>query len=197
MACILLRIPDMNSYLLKNLFCLSLILVLAGCCPPNGIDKSYTVDEYAIAVDYYSQGSPVAANLVPKNETYVELFDKNAQSEKALYSVRDSELSNRVIYYFNSTWSGEKISSLNIKLSDFVLNNIDFNVVEKAVFQLEPKPYSYPNLSKSVFYLNQIECVIHSVAEIFLPRANAFTCKASSNSTISYRPGTLIQVNLN
>lgn len=183
----------MNNYLMKVSFILG--LVLSGCCPSGGIDRSYTVNEYAVAIDYYSQGTPIEANLVPKNETYVELFDNGTQSEKPIYSEYDDLQNNRIIYYFNSNWNSEKIKSFNVKFSDFELNSIDFNTAEKAAFLRDTKPLNQ-YFSRSVSYLDQIECVIKSVTGIFLPQANAMSCKASDSSMVSYRAGTLIRVNL-
>ena len=187
----------MNNTFLKLPLYFIIASALVGCCPPKGINRSFTVDDYAIAVDYYSQGEPADVHAVPKSATTVEVFDKEAQSENPLYIVYDSKQSNRIIYYFNSTWSSEKINSLNIKLGDVELNNYDFNTIEKTDFQRESKPYLQQQSSNTISYLDQIECVIKSVAEIILPRAQAMSCKASADSVISYRTGTLIRINLN
>ena len=84
---------------------------------------------------------------------------------------------------------------MNIKYRNFEQNNINFNLLEKASFQREPLPYNQL-FSKSVSYLDQVECVIHSVTEIFIPRAQAMSCKASDSSTVTYRAGTLIRIDL-
>lgn len=185
----------MSHQLVKISVCFILGLALAACCPKEGVDKSFTVNDYAVAVDYYSQGAPIAANLIPKNDTYVELFDKDAQSEKPIYLAYDDKQSNRIIYYFSSSWNSEKINFLNVKFSNFEFNNINFNTIEKASFQREAKPFDQLS-SRSVSYLDQIECVIKSVSEVFLPRAQAMSCKASASSAIYYRAGTLIRVDL-
>lgn len=186
----------MNTIFFKPLLYFIIASALVGCCPPKGVNRSFTVDDYAIAVDYYSQGEPADVHAVPKSATTVEVFDKESQSEKPLYVVYDSKQNNRIIYYFNSTWSSEKINSLNIKLGDTELNNYDFNSIEKSDFQRESKPY-LQQFSNTLSYLDQIECVIKSVAEIILPRAQAMSCKPSADSVISYRAGTLIRINLN
>lgn len=171
-------------------------LVLAGCCPKGGMDRSHTVDNYAVAIDYYSQGAPIIARLASSDDTRVELFNSAAQSEKHDYINYDSKIANRIIYYFSAAWSAEQINSLNIRYLNFEQNSISFNAIEKASYQREPHPYNQ-YFSKSISYLDQLECVIHAVTEIFIPRAQAFSCPVSDSSVISYRAGTLIRVDLN
>lgn len=170
-------------------------LALAGCCPKEGVDHSFTVADYAVAVDYYSQGAPIEAKLASNDDTTVELFNSAAQSEKHIYFNYDKKQSNRIIYYFSTNWSTEQINSLNIRYRNFEQKNINFNLIEKASFQRESLPYSQL-FSKSASFMDQVECAIHSVTEIFIPRAQAMSCKASDSSTITYRVGTLIRVDL-
>lgn len=181
---------------MRKLTLFIIALALAGCCPKDGVDHSFTVSDYAVAVDYYSQGRPIEAKLASNDETLVELFNSAAQSEKHIYFHYDKKQANRVIYYFSANWSEDQISSMNVRYRSFEQNNINFNLVEKASFQREPLPYNQL-FTKSVSYLDQVECAIHSVTEIFLPRAQAMSCKASESSTVSYRAGTLIRVDLN
>ena len=185
----------MKSTLAKLVTVTLLGLALAACCPKEGVDHSFTVADYAVAVDYYSQGAPIEAKLATNNETLVELFNSSAQFEKHIYFNYDQNQKNRIIYYFSESWSTDQINSINIKYRDYALNNINFNTIEKASFQRQPKPYSQL-FAGSVSYLDQIECVIKSVAEVFIPRAQAMSCKASESSTISYRAGTLIRIDL-
>lgn len=170
-------------------------LALAGCCPKEGVDHSFTVADYAVAVDYYSQGEPIVAKLASNDETQVELFNSAAQSEKHIYFNYDKKQANRIIYYFSTNWSADQINSLNLRYRNFEQNNINFNLLEKASFQREPLPYNQL-FSKTVTYLDQVECAVHSLTEIFLPRAQAMSCKASDSSTVTYRAGTLIRVDL-
>lgn len=186
----------MKTNFMKISIYLTLAFVLSGCCPPDGVDISRTVPEFPLAIDYYKQGAPVAVNLVPKNDTTVELFDKDALSNRPLYLEHDRKLNNRIIYYFNSEWNSERIKSLNVKLNDIELHNLDISTIEKTSFQRESENYNL-HYSNPLTYLDQIECIIKSVAEVFIPRAQAMSCKPSNKSVISYRQGTLIRVNLN
>lgn len=181
---------------MKTITLLFTSLALAACCPKEGVDKSFTVADYAVAVDYYSQGAPIDARLASNDETLVELFNSAAQSEKHIYFNYDKKQSNRIIYYFSTNWSSDQINSLNIKYRTFEQNNINFNLLEKASFQRDPLPYNQM-FSKSASYLDQVECLIHSVTEIFISRAQAMSCKTSDSSTVSYRAGTLIRIDLN
>lgn len=187
---------DLANYLGMKKLALLIGLALAGCCPKEGVDHSFTVADYAVAIDYYSEGAPIDAKLASGDVTLVELFNSAAQSEKHIYYNYDKKQANRIIYYFSTNWSADQINSLNIKYRSFEQNNINFNLIEKASFQREPLPYSQL-FTKSVSYLDQVECAIHSVTEIFLPRAQAMSCKASESSTVYYRAGTLIRVDLN
>ncbi|MEQ1723343.1 MAG: hypothetical protein ABL930_09220 [Pseudobdellovibrio sp.] len=186
----------MNTHHLKITIYLALAFILSACCPKNGVDRSYTVNEYAVAVDYFSLGQPVEVKLVPKSDTTVELFDKDSVSEKPIYSNYDSSQSNRIIYYFNSVWSTEKIKSLNIKFSNVELNNLDFNTVDKASFQRPSSPFNQ-QFTKVTTIKDQFECAINSISQLFISRANAFSCKTSDDSMVYYRTGTLVRINLN
>ena len=147
-------------------------------------------------VDYYSQGLPVEVKLVPKTETSVEIVDSQNTSEKQVYISYDEKISNRIIYNFNEKWNDENIKIVNLKFSNFTQNNLSFNSIEKAEFIREP--VSFNNyFSINISFLNRVECFVHAVADLIVPRAQAFSCKASEASTVYFRTGTLVRVNLN
>ena len=85
---------------MKTITLLFISLALAACCPKEGVDKSFTVADYAVAVDYYSQGAPIEARLASNDETLVELFNSAAQSEKHIYFNYDKKQSNRIMIRF-------------------------------------------------------------------------------------------------
>lgn len=181
----------------KLLFVLS-TLFLWSCCPKNGIDRSFTVSQFSLAVDYYSQGEPIQAQLVPKSDTAVEIFDAENQSAKQLRVEYDDKAPNRVIYYFEDSWTSEKLKNLNLKFGNFQSGNINFAAVPKTEYLRESMPFkTYYRLPTQSKLMQQVECFAHTVASLVISRADAMSCPVSESSMVSFRPGTLVEVNLN
>ncbi|MBY0553704.1 hypothetical protein K2P97_04190 [bacterium] len=181
----------------KLLFVLS-TLFLWSCCPKGGVDRSFTVQQFSVAVDYYSQGEPIQAQLVPKSDTAVEIFDAENQSAKHLRVEYEDKVPNRVIYYFSESWTPEKLKTLNLKYGNFQYSNVDFNMIAKTEYLREAMPlktyYKLPIQSK---LLQQVECFAQAVASLVVSRAHALSCPTSESSMVSFRPGTLLELHLN
>lgn len=186
-----------TQLLAKLIFVLS-TLFLWSCCPKGGVDRSFTIQQFSLAVDYYSQGEPIQAQLVPKSDTTVEIFDAENQSAQQLRVEYDDKAPNRVIYYFDDSWTLEKLKTFNLKFANYQYNNVDFSTLAKTEYLRASMPlksyYQVPLQSK---LLQQVECFAHAVASLVISRAEALTCPTSESSMVSFRTGTLLELHLN
>lgn len=183
--------------LLKLLFVLSSVF-LWSCCPKGGVDRSFTIQQYSIAVDYFSQGEPIQAQLVPKSDTTVEIFDAENKSAQQLRVEYDGKTPNRVIYYFDESWNPEKLKTLNLKFANYQYNNVDFSVIAKTEYLREAMSFkTYNQLPTQSKLLRQVECFVHAAASVVISRAHAMSCPVSESSMVNFRPGTLVEVHLN
>lgn len=168
-------------------------LFLISCCPKDGIDKSSTVNDYILAVDYYNDSSAVGIQYIPDSDISLKIQGKDGSIDNSLSFSRDPQVLNRIIFFFDQKWNDDLISSLSFKLSGFQLNQIPMDSLFKTSYQKAPVNIS-ANLSNA--WSSEFLCFLNQVGHSLLPSANAMSCKAKSGSTLSYRTGTLIEIDL-
>lgn len=166
------------------------ILFLISCCPKDGVDRSSSINDYILAIDYFNYNTPVNTQLIPQAEISLELMDKNGASEIGKLYKSDNLQTQRLVFFFDQKWNDDLVSELNIKLSGFNLRGIDFSQLQKTAYQKEPI-----NLTSNET-TSQFLCFLNNVGHLLLPSANAMSCKAKSGSKITYREGTLIRIDL-
>lgn len=167
------------------------LLFLISCCPKDGVDRSRTVNDYILAVDYYNYNTPVNANLIPTQDISLQIETVDQQTFNSAYFERDSLYPQRIIYRFDSTVNEENIVSLSGKLSGYSWTQVDFRNFNKSTFQKEPE-----NLASNNSLGSQFLCFLNNIGHTLLPSANAMSCKTKAGSQITYRSGTLIRIDL-
>jgi hypothetical protein len=166
------------------------ILFLISCCPKEGVDRSSTINDYILAVDYFNDNTPVKASLIPDEEINLQLTDNTGHVISPKYISRNSGFENRLLFFFSEDVKEESIHSFSGKLSGATWNDVGFQSYNKSIYQKDPIKVS------SVDLKSQFLCVINNIGNTLLPSANAMSCKAKDGSQITYRPGALIRVDL-
>lgn len=166
------------------------ILFLISCCPKEGVDKSSTINDYILAVDYYNYNTPVNTQLISDSDISMQLTDNEGHTYTSKQITRDANNLQRVIFFFPESLKEENIVSFAGQLSDFNWNNSDFHSFSKSIYQKEPIKLSANTIT------SQFLCVLNNIGHALLPSANAMSCAAKPDSKISYRTGTLIRIDL-
>lgn len=165
-------------------------LLLASCCPKDGIDQSLTINDYILAVDYFNDSTPVNTLLIPNEDINLQLVDFQGNAEKPSGITRDPKNQARVIFSFDQKWNDHLIHHVNLKLSGFLMYGIEFAKLEKSIYQKEPMMLASKDFSSGFL------CLLNQIGDFLLPSANAMSCKTKSGSKLSYREGTLINIYL-
>lgn len=165
-------------------------LLLISCCPKDGIDGSSTINDYLLAVDYFNDSTPVNTLLIPTEDINLQLVDFQGNKEYPSEITRDPKNQARVIFSFDQKWNDRLIHSINLKLSGFLMYDIEFAKLEKSIYQKEP--IMLASRASSLGFL----CMLNQIGDFLLPSANAMSCKTKSGSKLSYREGTLVNIYL-
>ncbi len=165
-------------------------LFLIGCCPKDGVDRSSTINDYILAVDYFNDSTPVNTLLIPNEDINLQLIDFQGNIEKPSGITRDPKNQARIIFSFDQKWNDYLIHNINLKLSGFLMYGIEFSKLEKSIYQKEPIILASKNFSSGFM------CLLNEVGDFLLPSANAMSCRAKNGSKLSYREGTLINIYL-
>ncbi|MCK6597056.1 MAG: hypothetical protein L6Q37_01725 [Bdellovibrionaceae bacterium] len=195
------------------------VLLLVSCCPKEGIDKSSTINDYILAVDFYLENEPMDVQNLEKKDISIIISDLNnnneasstyktsleIQQQKVGYQLMNEndqkefqslapENSNRMVFYFNERWNSNNIKTLKYFISNYKGFISDFDSYPKSKFQLEP--ISLTSSDKISPLIAPFTCMIEQLSNFILPKANAMSCKAKAGSKMTYREGNLISINI-
>lgn len=167
------------------------LLFLISCCPKEGIDRSRTVNDYILAIDYYNDNTPVNAHMIPTQDVALQVENSDQEIFNATYIEKDTQYPQRLIYHFDSSLTEDHILSLSGKLSGYVWNQVDFGTFSKSTYQKTPEI-----LASNDSLGSQFLCLLNNIGHTLLPSANAMSCKTKAGSQVTYRAGTLIRIDL-
>lgn len=175
-----------------------LILLIQGCCPPEGVDKSITSSTEFLVINFsiFNQTDTVDFGEELPYKSQIQLVLNNSEM-KHLSEYRREFKNNKFIYVFSlpSQVSYSEIRNLNIDVDGFSYSTQPYNTLEKYVYQRESHP-----IAKNSINLNDnlpITCRFNSwLSELILPKAKALSCKTKKGSMINYKPGVLVNITL-
>lgn len=195
------------------------VLLLVSCCPKEGIDKSFSINDYVLAIDFYLENEPMDVQNIEKKDISViisDLSNNNEVSSTYKTSLQIQQLKNntqdangstqnelqsfapenqnRMVFYFNERWNAENIKTIKYFLLTYTGAISDFSSYPKSKFQLEP--ISLASSDKVNPLISPFTCMIEQLSHFILPKANAMSCKAKAGSKMTYREGNLISINL-
>lgn len=180
------HIQSNNYYLFRAGFLITILLFLVSCCPNDGVDRSITRDEYNVSVDLLNRENGELISTVD-NDSKISIVFNNGSKSDSISFVQGS-FSNRFTFYFDSKIKDEDVASLEIKLIRYKDQVIDFKTTAKTLYQRDPTPISMNSWDTFFCGLNPVD--------LFLPKAQALSCRSKNGSKITWRSGYLISVNL-
>ncbi|MBL7672296.1 MAG: hypothetical protein JNM39_17585 [Bdellovibrionaceae bacterium] len=194
----------MGKDLLRMFSLWSLFVLLAGCCPPGGVDRSRTSENFILAVDFYQQNQPVEITNHSTEDLRIQVVDRTGYAEYGFSLSFDVSNSNRAIFELRPYWTEENIVEVNLLIGGIALNQIDFLSLNKQIYQkpsTEMVGYAR-NTFKTRYHEvasqigDQIVCALSSIKEVILPSAQAMSCSTKKGSLLSFRPGVLVRIDL-
>lgn len=181
-----------KSNIINRIGILSLIFVLnLGCCPKDGIDRSYADQAYNLTLDTYDRSRQTPITQLDKESRLILVLHNGARVRSFKFTQNESTL-NRFSFFFLLP-EGDKdivdsdIADVEVELIDYKNQSLHFSNLEKAPYQINDKPFVSQNKWDGFLCnLNPIDWI--------LPQAHALSCKPKSGSKITYRPGYLFSL---